>query len=115
VIAKNHEGKEIYSKSKIYMPHPARFGVADRMARGPYEKSGMIRDTSLPPMRTVRERFEIVFPYKDVKSGKEKQRRLTTEVLDVEVRLLYLPYGERNQDHFIWKISKNRVRIGAGL
>lgn len=97
------------------MPHPARFGVTNRMARGPYEKSGMIRDTSLPPMRTVRENFEIVFPYKDVESGKEKQRRLTTEALEVEVRLLYLPYGERNQDHFIWKISKHRVRIVTGL
>lgn len=115
MIAKNYEGREIYSKSKIYMPHPARFGVTNRMARGPYEKSGMIRDTSLPPMRTVRENFEIVFPYKDVESGKEKQRRLTTEALEVEVRLLYLPYGERNQDHFIWKISKHRVRIVTGL
>lgn len=66
-------------------------------------------------MRTVRENFEIVFPYKDVESGKEKQRRLTTEALEVEVRLLYLPYGERNQDHFIWKISKHRVRIVTGL
>ena len=64
------------------MPHPARFGVTNQMARGPYEKSGLIRDTSLPPMRTVRERFEIVFPYKDVGSGKEKQKRPTTEALD---------------------------------
>lgn len=96
------------------MPHSARFGITNRMGRGPYEKSGMIRDTGLPTMRTVRERFEIVFPYKNVGVGKEKQKRLTTEALDVEVRLLYLPYGERNQDHFVWKISKHRVQIGEG-
>ena len=96
------------------MPHPARFGMTDQMGRGPYEKSGMIRDTGLPPMRTVKETFEIKFPFEDIGAGPAKQRKITTDELEVEVRLLYLPYGERNQDHFVWKISKHRVRLGAG-
>ncbi len=112
MIAKTFEGKEVSRQSKIYMPHPARFGITDRMGRGPYEKSGMIRDTGLPPLRPVRETFEIVFPFKDTTEG---NRRLTVDTMEVEVRLLYLPFGEKTQDHFVWKISKHKVRLQQNL
>ena len=84
------------------------------MGRGPYEKSGMIRDTALPPLETVKETFEIIFPFEDVGVDRAKQRRITSNELEVEVRLLYLPYGDRDQDHFVWKISKHRVRLEPG-
>jgi hypothetical protein len=108
VIAKTCEGKEVGRQSKIYMPHPARFGITDQMGRGPYEKSGMIRDTGLPPLRPVRETFEIVFPHDDTPGG---DRKLTVDTMEVEVRLLYLPFGEIDQDHFVWKISKQLVTL----
>jgi hypothetical protein len=111
VIARTHDGKEIYKNSKIYMPHPARFGVVDRMGRGPYEKSGMIRDTSLPPQRTVHESFEIPFPFEDIKKKEAVLRKLIAEEMEVEVRLLYLPFGERNQNHYVWFITKRMVRL----
>jgi len=31
--------------------------------------------------------------------------------LDVEIRLLYLPFGEIDQDHFVWKIEKHMVTL----
>lgn len=94
------------------MPHPAKFGITNQMGRGPYEKSGMIRDTGLPPLRPVRETFEIEFPYEDTKDG---TRKLTAGTMEVEIRLLYLPFGETDQDHFVWKISKHQVTLEKNL
>lgn len=111
MIAKTKDGMETFRNSKIYMPYPARFGRTDKMGRGPYEKSGMIRDTGLPPLRTVHETFEIEYPYKDVQEENHSSRKLLANAMDVEVKLLYLPFGERNQDHFIWKIVKCPVTI----
>ena len=93
------------------MPHPARFGMTDKMGRGPYEKSGMIRDTGLPPLRTVRESFEIAFPYEDVWQGKSVSRQILTDEMELEVRLLYVPFGDTNSDHYIWFIEKHPVRL----
>ncbi len=65
------------------------------MGRGPYEKSGLLAETSLPPMRHVHEKFEIPYPYTDVaqKNGK-KRRELLNDELDVTVKLWYVPFGE---------------------
>lgn len=90
------------------MPHPARFGITSQMGRGPYEKSGLIRDTGLPPLRPVRESFEIVFPFEDTPDG---VRKLIVDTLEIEIRLLYLPYGVRNQDHFVWYLTKRQVTV----
>lgn len=108
MIAKTYEGKEVSRQSRIFMPEPAKFGITDQMGRGPYEKSGMIRDTGLPPLRPVRETFEIEFPDADTQQG---DRKLTVDTMEVEVRLLYLPFGEIDQDHFVWKISKHIVSL----
>jgi hypothetical protein len=81
------------------------------MGRGPYEKSGMIRDTALPPLRTVHATFEIGYPFKDVSEEKTMSRKLLADTLDVEIRLLYLPFGETDQDHFVWKIEKRMVTL----
>lgn len=85
--------------------------MTDRMGRGPYEKSAMIRDTGLPPLRTVHESFEIRFPYKDVKKGENVTREIVDNEMEVEVRLLYLPYGERSQDHYVWYVTKKLVGL----
>lgn len=59
MTAKTADGKEIFKTSKIYMPVPQQIGRGDRMGRGPYEKSCIIRDLSLPPHKTIIEKFKI--------------------------------------------------------
>jgi len=59
VTAKTADGKVFYKNEKIYMPVPQQMGRGDKMGRGPYEKSGILRDTSLPPLKTTREKFTI--------------------------------------------------------
>ncbi len=61
------------------------------MGRGPYEKSGLLRETSIPPLARVHETFEITYPFKDVAKGSGTQRELTKDELDVSVVLWYLP------------------------
>jgi hypothetical protein len=94
VTAKTTDGKQIYNDQVIYMPYPARMGRGKEMGRGPYEKSGILRETSLPPLKTVHETFEIPYPYTDaVKDGK-KTRELVNDEIVVDVKLWYVPFGE---------------------
>jgi hypothetical protein len=90
VTAKNVEGKELYKEQKIYMPFPGRLGRGKEMGRGPYEKSGLLRETSLPPKTRVHETFEITYPFTDGGT----QRELVNDQLQVSVKLWYLPFGE---------------------
>lgn len=115
MTARNVEGEEFFNQSRIYMPHPARFGITDHMGRGPYEKSGMVRDTGLPPLQPVKETFEIIFPFKKGQRNKNRYKTLLSDTMEVEVKLLYLPYGEIFSDHFVWKISKQLVTIAPPL
>jgi hypothetical protein len=95
---------EIFSEDKIYMPLPQQFGRSDKMGRGPYEKSGIINDTGLPPGKTVEEHFEILFPTEDVRKGKRVvSRTLEDNEMEVNVKLWYLPYGNKKTDPFLWK------------
>ena len=59
MTAKTADGKVFYKNEKIYMPVPQQMGRGDKMGRGPYEKSGILRDSSLPPLKTTREKFTI--------------------------------------------------------
>ncbi len=83
------------------MPIPQQLGRGDKMGRGPYEKSGMIRDTSLPPGRTVHENFDISFP-----AGEYD--------MTVDVELWYLPFGVRDNDPFLWQKVTKKVSIEKG-
>jgi hypothetical protein len=47
------------------MPIPQQLGRGNRMGRGPYEKSGLVQDSSLPPLRTVSSTYEIFFPFEE--------------------------------------------------
>lgn len=82
------------------MPVPQQFARGDRMGRGPYEKSGMLEDTALPPHKPVEERFDVIFP-----EG-------VTE-LDVNVKLWYLPYGTKESDPFIWRDVTKTIRVSS--
>ncbi len=91
------------------MPIPQQLGRGDKMGRGPYEKSGILRDSSLPPQKPVHEQFDIPFPA-EFKDGK-------TNILDydmtVDVELIYEPFGDK-ETGFTWhKVTKN-VSIEKG-
>ncbi|HHO47640.1 MAG TPA: hypothetical protein ENN06_04180 [Desulfobacteraceae bacterium] len=94
MTAKTADDKEIYNKQKIYMPFPGRMGQGKEMGRGPYEKSGLLRETSIPPMATVHETFEITYPFEDVGTAGATTRELVNDELNVKVTLWYLPFGE---------------------
>jgi hypothetical protein len=95
------------------MPVPQQFARGDRMGRGPYEKSGIIEDTGLPPNKTVHERFEISFPTEDVVEEGRKVRKTLAHDLDIEVKLWYLPFGTMNSDPFLWREFQKKVSIST--
>jgi hypothetical protein len=113
VTAKNSKGKEIFKESKIYMPIPQQLGRGDKMGRGPYEKSGLVRDTGLPPNRPVHESFEIPFPAKFSK----KKGKWSTKILDhdmtVTVELIYKPFGTM-EDASAWHSVTRKISIEKG-
>jgi hypothetical protein len=82
------------------MPIPQQFARGDRMGRGPYEKSGLLAETSLHPGKTKKEHFEIHYP-----------EGLTD--LDVSVKLWYLPYGTMASDPFLWREVNKSVSIST--
>jgi len=102
----------LFSEEKIYMPMPQKMGRGDEMGRGPYEKSGIINDTGLPPGKTVEEHFEIPFYTEDVEEdGRIVERKLMDNKLDINIKLWYLPYGTKNSDPFIWREFNQQVTV----
>jgi hypothetical protein len=84
------------------------------MGRGPYEKSGLLEDTSLPPLRTVATRYDIPFPVNEAEQDDgEVVRTFPSDSLEVEVKLWYLPYGTMDDDAFLWREVKRTVRIST--
>jgi len=108
------DGREIFRDAKIYMPQ-ATNSRGDAMVYGPYQKLGFIRDTSLQPLQTRLETFEIKFPYEDVeKPGKQKVREMKAKEMDVTVELRYQldpAVGEIDEDSFIFYKTAKRVSI----
>ncbi|MBA2849571.1 hypothetical protein HNQ76_001973 [Thermosulfuriphilus ammonigenes] len=103
MTATTPEGEEVYRNSVIYMPHPGRMCRGAEMGRGPYEKCGLVRETSLPPGKTIHQSFEITFPYQDmVKDGRFVDRILKTKRLNTRVRLWYLPFGGFDGNEVLW-------------
>jgi hypothetical protein len=95
------------------MPIPQQMGKGDRMGRGPYEKSGLLEDTSLPPLRTITQNYDIFFPVKVEEKDGKKISTITSDTLDVEVKLWYLPFGTMDDDPFLWKEFKKTVKIST--
>jgi len=94
------------------MPVPQQLGRGNRMGRGPYEKSGLVQDSSLPPLRTVTSSYEIFFPFEDGENDEgDTVRTFPSESLEVEVKLWYLPYGTMDDDAFLWREEKRTVTV----
>jgi hypothetical protein len=94
------------------MPVPQQLGRGNRMGRGPYEKSGLVQDSSLPPLRTVTSSYEIFFPFEEKENENgDTVRTFPSESLDVLVRLWYLPYGTMDDDAFLWREEKKTVKV----
>ena len=115
VTAKTKEGKVFFQDQRIYMPIPQQFGIGDKMGRGPYEKSGILRDTSLPPLRTVTEKFYIPGYNESKKEGK-LIREIIANDFTVEVELWYLPYGNRDDEgnSQLWQKVTKTLSIAKG-
>lgn len=94
------------------MPIPQQLGRGNRMGRGPYEKSGLVQDSSLPPLRTVTSTYEIFFPFEEKENEDgDTVRTFPSESLDVEVKLWYMPYGTIDDDAFLWREEKRTVKV----
>ena len=92
MTATNSEDEVVFNEQRIYMPFPGRFGRGKEMGRGPYEKSGLLRETSLSPGQTKHETFEIVYPFKDVEKDGATRRELIADELTVNIILWYVPF-----------------------
>jgi hypothetical protein len=95
VTAKTLDGNVFYKNEKIFMPVPQQFGRGDKMGRGPYEKSGLLRDTSLPPHKTVKEEFSIPV-YKETTVDGKLVRTIIANDFTIDVEIWYLPYGKKD-------------------
>jgi hypothetical protein len=95
VTANMKDGKGLFAQSRVYMPVAQRMGRGNAMGRGPYEKSGMIVDTSLPVGTPVLERFEISVPGEMPAGGGGE--------IVIRARLWYLPFGTKGDDPFLWR------------
>ena len=95
------------------MPVPQQLGRGDRMGRGPYEKTGLIEDTGLPPGKTVHERFDIMFPVEEVEVDGKFVNKLMAYDLNIQVKLWYLPFGSgsKKADPFLWREFNKTVSI----
>jgi hypothetical protein len=114
VTAKDSKGNQLFQQSKIYMPIPQQLGRGDKMGRGPYEKSGIIRDTGLPPGRPVHENFEIPFPVEEVKKDDKVIRNVLDYDMTIDVELMYLPFGTKESGMFTWQKVTKKVSIEKG-
>jgi len=115
VTAKTLDGKEIFKDEKIYMPIPQQFGRGDRMGRGPYEKSGLIRETSLHPNKTKVEKFDVPLYIEQKKDGKLVRDPIAHD-FNIEVELWYLPYGKKDDpgNSVMWKKYTKQISLAKG-
>ncbi len=84
------------------------------MGRGPYEKSGIIRDTGLPPDRPVIEKFDIPFPAEFAKKDGKDVTAIQDYTMTIEIELMYLPFGTVESGKFSWHKLTKTVSIEKG-
>ncbi len=108
VTAKTPDGAEVFSRAKTYMPIAQRFGRGGRTGHGPYEKTGIVEDTALPAIRTVRERFDIVLEPEQPAKGKETRPPLE---VTVNVRLRMVDSGMANAEGITWYEATRVVKL----
>lgn len=90
------------------MPQSPAYGRGDKTVYGPFRKSGMLRDTSLQPGKTIIESFDIKFPYEDVEKDGKKVRDIKAREMDVTVKLWYLPAGGDHRDDKAVEVNKGK-------
>jgi hypothetical protein len=95
------------------MPVPQQLGRGTRMGRGPYEKSGLVEDTSLPPLRTQTFTYDVFYPAHEEEKDDVVVRTFPTNTLEVEVKLWYLPFGTMENDPFLWHEFRKKVAFQA--
>lgn len=115
MTAKTPDGKEIFKDSKIYMPQ-ATNSRGDAMIYGAHFKLGYSADSSLQPLQTRVETYEIKFPYEDVEKekGKPKVREIKAKAMDVTVELRYQldpALGEMDKDSFVYYKTTKRITV----
>ncbi len=115
MTAKTKDGKELFKDSKIYMTQ-ATNSRGDAMIYGAHFKMGYTRDTSLQPLQTKVETYEINFPYEDVEKEKDKPkvREIKAKEMDVTVVLRYQldpAPGEAGKDSFILHETTKTVTV----
>jgi hypothetical protein len=113
VSAVDKNGNEVFTDERVFMPTPQRMGRGDRMGRGPYEKSGLLQDSSLPPLRTVTTNWDIFFPVEETETDDAVVRTYPSDSLDIAVRLWYLPYGTMDDDPFLWREYEKKVSFDS--
>jgi hypothetical protein len=103
VTGKDSKNKEVFKETKTYMPVPHQLGRGDKMGRGPYDKSGILRETSLAPGKQMHENFTVPFP-----SGETE--------MTVTVELWYLPFGTKADpdNAFLWRKETKKVGLEKG-
>lgn len=98
------------------MPVPHQLGRGDKMGRGPYEKSGILRDTSLPPGKPVHESSIIPFQADESKKGDTIVKNIKDHDMIVDVELWYLPFGTKSDpsNAFLWHKETRKVSLEKG-
>ena len=95
------------------MPIPQQLGRGDKMGRGPYEKSGIIRDNGLPPNKPVLEQFEIPFPAEFTKKDGKDVTNILDHEMTVDIELIYEPFGDKDTGISWHKVTK-KVTLEKG-
>jgi hypothetical protein len=113
VSAVDKNGNDVFTAERLFMPVPQRLGRGDRMGRGPYEKSGLLADTSLPPLRTITTDWEIFFPEEEVEVDGEYVTQYPSDSMDIAVKLWYMPYGVEDENAVLWREFNETVKFEA--
>lgn len=118
MTAKTKDGKEIYKDERIYMPQSTDSHggpiASDATLFGAHYKMGILADTSLQPLQTRVDLFEIKFPYEDVEKEGKKVRVVKAKEMDVTVELVYQydpAIGEIGKDSYILYKETKTVKI----
>ena len=97
------------------MPIPQQLGRGDKVGRGPYEKSCIIRDNGLPPNRPVQENCEIPYPAEYVKKDGKDVTNILDHEMTVDIELIYMPFGERDTGITWHKVTKKIALEKGGV
>ena len=118
MTAKTKDGTEIFRDSKIYMPQSTNSHggpiASDSTTYGAHFKLGILVDTSLQPLQTKVENFEIKFPYEDVEKEGKKVRVIKAKEMDITAELIYQydpAIGEVGKDSYVLYKETKTVKV----